>query len=239
VAIADQNRAHCRVLEVDQHGNVRWQIDDVNYPLDARILPGNRVLISEYGSQRITERDFRGNILWQKTDLPAKPMNVQRLPSGNTFVCTEAGLMEFDVAGKTVLDIKIDLLTGACKTPDGQMICVTSNGRGIRLDSAGKEVKSFVSDTDKHCSSVIDLTPTGRVLVSKYQQHEVVEFDLQGQTLWHTKSSGRTNGSVVRNGHVMAAHYYENNVEELDRAGRVVWRYETPAGYTPFLARKR
>jgi HEAT repeat protein len=235
-AVADMNRANSRVFEVDPHGKVRWQFDGVNYPVDVHVLPGNRVLISEHGGLRITERDFRGNILWQKNNLPAVPYNAQRLANGNTFVCTRAGVMEFDAAGKTALDIKINEPLAACKTPDGQIIYLTDNGTCVRLDTAGKEVKRFISGQNNSTACVLDLTSRGGILVVKAGQNAVEEFDLQGKSLGQITAVGH--GTAVRNGHVIIANYYNGNVAELDRAGRVVWQYQV-SGYNPFLARMR
>jgi HEAT repeat protein len=230
------DRTNSRVLEVDQHGKVRWQFDGVNYPTDVRVLPGDRVLVSEYDGRRITERDFRGNILWQK-NLPAKPYNVQRLDNGNTFVCTRAGLMEFDTSGKTVLDIKIAEPLAACKTPDGQMIYLADNGTCVRLDAAGKQLKSFVSGQDNTTGCIIDLTSRGRILVGK-PPGIVEEFDLQGKSQWRLPEVVSRLGTAVRNGHVVVTNFADRRVTELDRAGRVVWQYQV-SGYDPFRARKR
>jgi HEAT repeat protein len=237
VLLGDPNRGNSRVAEVDRNGKVRWQIDGINYPIDANVLPGNRVLISECYASRITERDFKGNILWHKSDLPAQPYNAQRLSNGNTFICTRAGLMEFDAAGKTVLDIKVARLLAACKTADGQMIYLTGDGACTRLDATGKLVKSFVSGQDSETGSWIDLTPRGLILVGRVGRDSLGEFDLQGKRLWQTSAS--TNGTSVRNGNVMTINWDNDYVAEFDRAGKKVWHYQAPGGYKPFRARKR
>jgi hypothetical protein len=166
-----------------------------------------------------------------------RPCNVQRLASDNTFVCTSAGLMEFDAAGKTVLEIKIDGIMAACKTADGQMIYLTGDGTCVRLDVAGKEVKRFVSGLDVSTGGWIDLTPRGRILVDHLRQIGIGEFDLQGKRLWQT--SVTTGSTAVRNGHVMAANWSANCVTEFDRVGKVVWQYRVPSGYKPWRARGR
>jgi HEAT repeat protein len=235
-AVADMNRASSRVLEVDQRGKVRWQFD-VNYPVDVRIVGSNRVLISEHGGFRITERDFSGSIVWQKSELPGPPYNVQRLPSGNTFVTLEKNLMEFDGAGKTVLDLKVlDNVVAAGKLPDGQIVCLTRDRQCIRLDRAGKTVKAFFSGHQGNEGCVLDLTSQGRILVSSGMLSTVKEFDLEGKTLWQVASGGMA--TAVRNGHVIVAGYYTGSVTELNRAGNTVWQYQTP-GYNPFVARQR
>ncbi len=238
VALSD-NRAASRVYEVDAQGKVRWQIDGVNYPVDAQILPGERVLISEYGARRVTERDLRGNILWEKGDLPAVPYNVQRLANGNTFVCTRAGLMEFDRAGKTVLDLRIDEPLAGCKLPDGQMIYLTVKGQCVRLDAEGKPVKRFVSGQDASTGCVIDLTPAGRILVGQVARSTLEEFDLEGKSLWRITAPPARAGTAVRNGHVLSANFDGGELAELDRAGKAVWQYRPPGGFRPFLARRR
>ncbi|MFO0968689.1 MAG: PQQ-binding-like beta-propeller repeat protein [Gemmataceae bacterium] len=216
---------------------MRWQFDGVQYPADVHVLPGNRVLIAEMGGLRITERDFRGNILWQKTDLPAQPRDVQRLATGNTFVCTNAGLMEFDATGKTVLDLKIDRPIAARKTAGGQMIYLTGDGACVRLDAAGKEVKRFVPGLDSATGGWIELTPRGRILADHLRGIGVGEFDLEGKRLWQAPVA--VGSTPVRNGHVMAGAWSTSDVTEFDRAGTAVWQYKLPSGYRPWRARMR
>ena len=74
-----------RLVAVDRTGQVRWQMDQLDHPIDFQLLPGDRVLIAEYYGNRVTERDFRGKILWE-VNLPGFPINVQRLANGNTFI---------------------------------------------------------------------------------------------------------------------------------------------------------
>ena len=65
---------------------------------------GQRVLIAEWGADRITERNLQGKILWEKK--VRKPCNVQRLANGNTWIALEGGaILEVDRAGKEVSTI--------------------------------------------------------------------------------------------------------------------------------------
>ncbi len=79
------------ILEVDRNGKVRWQVVKLGSPFDAQVLPGNRLLIAEYEG-RVTERNLKGEVLWQK-EIP-NAMQCQRLPNGNTFVVTITKLLE-------------------------------------------------------------------------------------------------------------------------------------------------
>ena len=52
--------------EARAEGKTRWEITGVMNPMDAQVLPGNRVLIAEFGANRVTERNLKGEILWEK-----------------------------------------------------------------------------------------------------------------------------------------------------------------------------
>jgi RNA polymerase sigma factor (sigma-70 family) len=233
------NNTKSLVIEVDRHGKVRWQFD-CHYPVDVHVLPGNRVLVSEYDTKgkRVTERDFKGNILWQKTDL-VESYNVQRLANGHTFVACRLRLLEFDAAGKTVFDQPIEESVGGGKLPDGQMVYLTIKGKCVRLDAAGKEVGRFDSGQDDNAVRVLDMTPRGNLLVSLCPKSAAAEFDLEGNKLWQARTPHFVGiPTVARNGHKVVGLYAQSNVVELDRSGKVVWEYAT-SGYLPFMARRR
>jgi RNA polymerase sigma factor (sigma-70 family) len=233
------DRTRSRVFEVDRNGKVRWQFTCL-YPVDVRVLSGNRVLVSECEGRRVTERDFKGNIHWQ-VDTADMCYNIQRLPGGNTFVSTRHHLLEFDPIGKTVLDrTTVEEMVAAAKLPDGQIVYLErASGKCIRLDVSGKPVKSFNAGHGSTTGCVLDLAGRGSLLVSQCDAGAAEEFDLEGKSLWRTQG-GMAPGVVtrVRNGHVMVADYAEGAVIQLDRTGKVVWRYEVP-GYNPFIARQR
>src|SRR5207249_5048856 len=116
-------RARSGGLEVDRDGKVRWQFT-ATYPLAVPVLPNNRVLLSEGEANRVTQRDFKGNIHWQ-VDTPNMPYNVQRLSNGNTFVAGRTRLLEYDPAGKLVFDRPVEEFVAAAKLPDGQIVYLT------------------------------------------------------------------------------------------------------------------
>jgi RNA polymerase sigma factor (sigma-70 family) len=231
------DRTKSRVLEVDRHGKLRWQFT-AHYPIDVRVLPNNRVLISEGEPMRVTERDFKGTIHWQ-VNTPVEPYSVQRLPNGNTFVGARTRLIEYDPAGKTVFDKPVVEIVTAAKLPDGQIVYLESaTGKCIRLDTSGKPVKSFESGHNDQSACVLDVTHRGSLLVVQ-AKGTFEEFDLEGKSLWRSPgpfAPGLT--TEVRNGHLMVAGYSQGAVIELDRSGKTVWRHEVP-GYNPVLARKR
>jgi HEAT repeat protein len=234
-----QNNGIGRVLEIGRDGKPRWQIDGLQYPVDAHVLGGNRVLIAEYNGRKITERDFRGNVLWEKQGLTALPTNVQRLPSGNTFIATNGDVLEVDRTGNEVFRRGFggQHVTAAYKMRNGEMVVLLGQGTCVRLDSAAKEIKTFPSGRDSGWTSGIDVLPNGHILISQPNRNMVSEFDADGKSVWHADAPGITTATRLANGHVLVASYNAQTVVELDRAGKVVWQHKDE--YHQFRARRR
>jgi HEAT repeat protein len=225
-----------RVLELGRDGKPRWIIGDVLFPVDAYVLGGNRVLIAEYMGNRVTERDFKGKILWQK-DLGANPINAQRLTNGNTFIATGNELLEVDRAAKTVWSLPFPAgVSAAYKARDGIITCLTNNAQCVRISREGKELKSFPINRSGFTSG-IDVLPNGRVLIAEPNQGSVVEVDADGKTVWQAKTPGIASATRLPNGHTLVANHGMNSVTELDRAGKVVWEYKEATSV--FRARRR
>jgi hypothetical protein len=97
------NNGRGRIWEVSRDGQTRWEINNANYPVDAQVVRGNRVLIAEQSGRKLTERDFKGNIVWEHA-VQDSLVSCQRLPNGNTLICCYQGrrAVEVDRAGKVV-----------------------------------------------------------------------------------------------------------------------------------------
>src|SRR5262249_44875318 len=150
-----------RVYEVTADGQTRWEIKDLVYPVDARMLPGNRVLVAEYQNSRVTERNLKGEVIWEKRI--AVPVACQRLPNGNTFIASRNRLLEVDRTGKEVFAVahpSHDIMA-AQRLRNGQIVYIDANGNCTRIDPSGKELKSF-SVGQIQTFAGIDLLPNGR-----------------------------------------------------------------------------
>jgi HEAT repeat protein len=249
-----------RLVALDGKGQIQWQIDNLNQPIDFQVLPNNRVLIAEYSSNRITERDFTGKVVWEVTDLPGNPVNVQRLPNGHTFIAlynnaTVGGLvMEVDRAGKKVASFNVGtapagvnnvlppndgLLIAAHKTKDGHLICLSTKGTCVRLDANQKEVKRFqvtgVNNGVFSREGNIDVTPKGHILFVQ-NNSAVMEYDADGKLVWQSPASGNR-ATRLPSGNTLVASQ-GGSVVELDSTGRTVWQYQPPAGYVALRARQ-
>ncbi|HWG41677.1 MAG TPA: HEAT repeat domain-containing protein [Gemmataceae bacterium] len=231
------NDGRSRVFEIDRHGKERWAIDNVPGPVDAVVLPRNRVLIAECNANRVTERDFTGKILWQKQI--NSPVNVQRFPNGNTFIAGTNQILEVDRAGKEIYTINNvpGGILAAYRSRKGVIFCLTNNGQCILLDAAGKQLKSFAVNHDGNCLGGLDLLPNDRILVPQGGRNKIVEFDSQGKTLSEVDAPGATMATKLPNGHILAAGRNTQRVFEVDRNGKVVWEHKYPGQV--FRARRR
>jgi HEAT repeat protein len=227
-----------RVMELGRDGKPRWVIPNLPFPCDAYIVGGNRVLIAECHGNRVTERDFKGNILWQK-GLTSHAVNAQRLANGNTFIASGNEMQEVDRAGKTLWTVPYPVgVSAAYKGRDGVITCLTQGGQCVRLTTAGKELKSFLSGRNGGgFTSGIDVTPNGRILISQPNQGTVVEMDAEGKMIWESKAPGIATATRLPNGHTLVANYGSSTVTELDRAGKTVWEYKE--NMAVFRARRR
>lgn len=225
-----------RVEEIDSEGKVRWQIDNLQSPLDAQVLPGDRVLIAEHRNRMVTERNFKGEVIWQY-QAPFGPIAAQRLPSGATFIVGHEMLMEVDRAGKELLTIKPsgERIVTARKRPDGRIECVYGSGRCARLDAGGKEILSVAVPKSVQTTSCLFELPGG-ILLADYGGGRAVEFDTSGKEIW--KASVASPISVFRlpNGNTLVSSQ-QNCILEFDRSGTEVKRIDM-AGH-PTRVRRR
>jgi outer membrane protein assembly factor BamB len=228
-----------RVSEIGLDGKTRWQLDGFQYPRDAQALPGDRVLIAEQNMNRVVEMNQKRDILWQKA-LNASPMAVQRLPNGNTFIVTNNGAVEVTKDGKEVMNYnrnQWDIMTGS-RAPDGQFCVLTQNGMLIRLDAAGKELKSFAIG-QAHWMTSIEALPGGRVLVPQPNMSKVIEYDADGKSVWEAAVQFPYSASRLPNGNTLVASPNSGKVVELSRSGRVVWEHKVTGNERPYRARRR
>lgn len=229
-----------RVYEIDRHGKERWAIENVQYPFDACMLPGNRVLIAEYRGGRVTERDLKGNIVWENQG-GGRPVSVQRLRNGNTLIGTlNGGVHEVDRAGKEVAtfnDVPGDV-TAAYRTRKGVTVCLSRLGQCVLFDAAGKQIKNFSVEAGKGGNlGGLDVRPDGHLFIVQGRRGgKVTEYDGEGKKLREFDAPNATTATALTNGHILVASQGGQRVYELNRAGKIVWEYK---GGSPYRARRR
>jgi HEAT repeat protein len=240
-----------RLIALDRNFKVHWQIENLDYPIEFQILPGNRVLIAEYFGNRVTERDHTGKILWQAPNLPGTPMNVQRLANGNTFIATYGApkkggcvLVEVDRASKTVATFNnvgnAPYVRAAYKMADGRMICCVTPNSCVQLDATGKEIKRFQVPLGFLAGfqyfGNIDVSPKGHIIFVQ-NANTVVEYDPDGKLIWQTNVANANRATRLANGNTLVG-VMAGGVIELDQTGKTVWHYQSPAGYQAGRARQ-
>ncbi|MHB1421678.1 MAG: HEAT repeat domain-containing protein [Gemmataceae bacterium] len=217
-----------RIFEVDRQGKERWAIDNILGPVDVVLLPGQRILIAECNGNLVTERDFKGKILWQKQH--GSPVNVQRLPNGNTFIASnQNAIVEVDRTGKEVY--RINRVPGgvlsAYRSRHGDIICLTHGNQCLRMDTTGKVLKTFTSNHNGNCLGGLDLLPNDHILVPQTGFDKIVEFDREGKVIREVKAPSPTMAMQLPNGHILASNRNTGGqVYEVDRAGKIVWEYK-------------
>lgn len=233
------NNSIGRVAEVGRDGKIRWQIGNLHYPVDAQVLPGERVLVTEWDGNKVIEYDFRGNQIWKKEGFTGRATNSQRLPNGNTFICTTNELLEVDRTGKAVYTIRVNQgLTAGYRGANGDIVCLRNDGQCVRYDTAGKELKSFPSNRDTSWTSGIDLARNGNVLITQPSPNQkVTEYSPDGKVVKEWNAPQVTTATKLSNGNILAASHNDQKVIELDPSGKQVWEYKDE--YHIFRAKRR
>lgn len=226
-----------KVFELGPDKAVRWEFDGPRSALDIQVIGPNRLLLAEYLDRRVTERDFKGNILKQFS-VPL-PVGCQRLPNGHTFIVTRQQLLIVDQDGKDVFTWAPQprSIITAQRLRNGQFAVITG-GRCLLLDPEGRELKSFVLGGALYAmGGNIEVLPNGRILVPLYTQNMVVEFDWTGARLWQGNVIRPTSASRLANGNTLVTCTLNSTVVEIDRDSKEVWSYSTDG--RPFRSRKR
>ncbi len=231
--IADGNG--CTAYEYDRDGKVRWQIEKLNNAIDIQVLPGQRVLLAEYGDSRVTEREFDGKIVWEKK-FPDPPYATQRLSNGRTFVATQQRLFEIDRDGKVLFELKVQS-RAARKFPDGRIALLGDDHQYRRYDASGKEISAVRIDyTRGNTVGGALFLPNGHIVVD--ENDKIREYDAAGKKVWEIAVHQADTIQRLPSGNTLVATMAENRIVEFDRNGKVVWEKKFD-GKRPWLARRR
>lgn len=235
-------RVQGEVLEIKagaKEGEVRWRFEVPTYPVDAQVVGQDRVLVAEYQGGRVTERDFKGNVVWEKA-VGGNPIGVQRLPNGNTFVVMQNRLVEIDRQGKEVFTLQRQNhdIFRARKLRNGEVVFVTNQGQLTRMEGkTQREIKTFHVGNIPVLFGSIDVLPGGGVLVPQFHNNQVTEYDANGKEVARFPLQFPNSAQRLPNGNTLVASQNARRVVEFDRTGREVWSYTTDG--MVFNARRR
>ncbi|HVS39600.1 MAG TPA: HEAT repeat domain-containing protein [Gemmataceae bacterium] len=228
VILLDQNR----VLELDRANHPRLDVSQLNFPLDAQLLPNDHILAAEHNGNRVTERDAAGKVVWEKeVDLP---LVAQRLPNGNTFIATQMELIEVNKGGGMVSELAPpngEAVMKAQKLPNGEIAMVVQppgaagTGTGARfvlLSDKGKEERTFPVNLH-YSGGRIDVLPNGNVLIPEADFNRVVELNTKGEVIWTAGANEPIAAVRLANGDTLITTYGEHRAVEVDQDGKEVW----------------
>jgi len=226
------------IMEMDNAKKPKWQFEVPTYPVDAVVTGPDRVLIAEYNGARITERDFKGNIKFEK-QVNGNPIGVQRLPNGNTFVVTQNRLAEYNRKGEEVYAFNGPAIFRARKLNNGEIIFVTNTGRLTRMNAkTQKEIASFDVGNPATLFGSMDVLPNGNILMPQYSANRVVEFDRNGKMVGTPLQINQPSSAVrLPNGNTLVGCLNNQMVVEFDRTGKQIWTHRTNG--TVFNVRRR
>jgi outer membrane protein assembly factor BamB len=215
------------VWEMGMDGKPRWSIKDIGAPSDVQVLPGGRVLIAEFHSRMVTERDHDGKVLWSQR-VGHFPTTCQRLVNGNTFIGTYHELTEVTPSGQVLYTIRPGgNIYRARKLRNGHVLFVHSEGRLIEAETTGKYVRTIPIPGGAANWAGVEPLPNGRYLVALYQADRVVELDAGGKIVWECKVQKPSSARRLPNGRTLVSSMDGHSVVEFDRSGRQVWKQAT------------
>jgi|GEM_PF-332197 HEAT repeat protein len=217
------------VVELDRDRKERWKLTGLSNPRDAEVVSNDRILVAEQGAQRVTERNRKGDIIWEKKIQGAFPIGVQRLRNGHTFIVCQNKLIEVDRGGHEVFSIsRPHDVIAARRMRDGQIILISSQRQCIRMDANGKQIKSFPLQWVWHGAGV-DILPNGHIIIPGFWMNKVLEYDADGKTVLDLNANQPYAATRLKNGNLlMAPQQWPSELIETDAAGKQLSKSSLP-----------
>lgn len=227
-----------RVLEVSRNGKIRWQFQGPQWPWDAVVCRNGNVFVAQQNNNQVSMWSRQGKELWQK---PCNmPFYCQQLRNGNVLVVCRQQISEFDINGKEVSTKQmghLNWITGGCQFPNGHIGLVTQQGQYVRLDAAGKQVKTYQLNLPGCVAMNAEVLPGDRVVAS-LNINRVAEYDDKGKSVWECNVVNPAVPHRLPNGHTLVSQNGTNHLYELDRKGKIVAE-KKDLEYRPWRIRRR
>jgi hypothetical protein len=230
--------AQGRIWECGPDGKQRWEMNEVGGPVDIQILPGDRLLVAEYYTSRVTERDRQGKILWESPRLSDNTVSAQRLPNGNTLIATRSSVVEYNRAKEKVAEFPTNrgLVFQAIRHRNGNTYVLTGTVV-VEFDASRKQVR--VTDIGRMQGwGGFEILPNGNFLVANYTLgHRYAEIGANGKVIFENVTGGSpARIQRLRNGNTLVAGGSNLAVVEYDRDKKEVWKVATRG--RPFSVRR-
>jgi hypothetical protein len=220
----NQEKKSGRVFLITPSGKTLWEIANLSNPTDALLLPNNKILITEQGANRITERDTKGNISWEKS--ATNPFLSQRLSNGNIFIASRNKIVEVSRNGNEIFSFSYpnETILAACKTRTNEYALLSYNGVFLKLDSKGNEVsKSRIPFPTNFGINGGAITQNDRVLVSIPTLNKIMEFNFSGQATWESTITMPGIPTKLPNGNLVAPSLNGSKIVEIQMDGKIIY----------------
>jgi outer membrane protein assembly factor BamB len=221
LTLVPEMHAH-KVWECGRDGKPLWEVTGLECPIDAQVLPGNRLLVAELNGNAVTERDRSGKVLWRHA--VATPIACARLANGQTFVATNHRVFLVSREGKELPLYHADngfFIHSVQRLANGHVVCVSMAGTVRELDVAGKVVCTVPLPISGGWSGV-EGVPGNRYLVVNNNQGKVLEVDRAGKVRWEFQAPGACYATRLPNGNTLVVSN-SSGLLEVDRDGKTVW----------------
>lgn len=218
----------------------RWETRELNLtgPPRVSLLPGGHLLFRE--TERISERDLTGKVVWEFRRPEEWPLACRRLPSGNTlvvmrnFTTIRAWEVAPDGKGRACspgYNFENYGVTGMSILPNGQLFFEASNSCWGFNFRTGDRVRRVANLPRSNGTYSLEPLPDGGVLVG--HKGGVAELNPSGQVVWKCPNlqdrdpPGTFYTARRRNGNTLG---YTKVVTEVARDGRQIAEWVTVAG---------
>jgi len=220
-----------RMIMLDSHNNILWKIDNLQFPLDAQILPDEKVLVAEHQGNKVTERNKKGEIIWEKKI--DGPLAVQKLEDGSIFIASKSNVVFVDPKGKEISEFtppNNEPIMKANIASNGDICLVLStlqgNAKFVRFDKNKKQVTSYDIDV-RTSGGKVDILPNGNSLITEVYGNRVIEFNNEGKEVWHFECEQPVAAVRLPNGNTLVTSMTQMKALEIDPKGKEIWSYKS------------
>ena len=220
-----------KVIMLDSSNNILWKIDGLQFPLDAQILTDETVLIAEHQGNKVTERNKKGEILWEKKI--DGPLAVQKLEDGSIFIASKSNVVFVDQKGKELSEFtppNAEPIMKANIASNGDHCLVLStlqgNAKFVRFDKNKKTVASYDIDV-RTSGGKVDILPNGNSLITEVYGNRVIEFNNEGKEVWQFECEQPVAAVRLPNGNTLITSMTQMKALEIDPKGKEIWSYKS------------
>jgi outer membrane protein assembly factor BamB len=220
-----------RIIMLDSSNNILWKIDNLQFPLDAQILPDEKVLVAEHQGNKVTERNKKGEIIWEKKI--DGPLAVQKLEDGSIFIASKTNIVFVDQKGKEISEFtppNNEPIMKANIASNGDICLVLSTPQGnakfVRFDKNKKPVATYDIDV-RTSGGKVDILPNGNSLITEVYGNRVIEFNNEGKEVWKFECEQPVAAVRLPNGNTLVTSMTQMKALEIDPKGKEIWSYKS------------